>query len=134
MRAEAEWWLRAAEENLRDAEVLMAGGRYAAFCAHQAAEKALRAAVIELRRKLPPGTHNLLVLARELGVEDEEMLERLRLLNPHYVVSRYPDAANAVPGDVYSRRLAGELVGAARAVVGWVRESLRRCPRPARTR
>ncbi len=67
---------------------------------------------------------NLVALARHLGVTDEEILEALRRLNPHYRVSRYPDAANGVPMEVYSERIASELVGLSERVVSWVRKLL----------
>ena len=123
MRPETGEWLRAAMDDLEDAKVLLKAGRYsgAAFHAHQAAEKALKAAIIELKGQLPPRIHNLLELARILGVDDEEVIEALRRLNPHYRVARYPDAANGVPMDVYSEAIAGELVSLAERVVDWVR-------------
>ena len=115
VRPEAEEWLRAAEDDLEDARILLRAGRYAgaAFHAHQAAEKALKAAIVELRRELPPCLHNLVRLADILGIRDEEILEALRRLNPHYRVARYPDAANGVPMEVYSEAIASELVSLA---------------------
>lgn len=126
MRPEAEEWLRAAEDDLEDARILLRAGRYAgaAFHAHQAAEKALKAAIVELRRELPPHIHNLVRLADILGIRDEEILEALRRLNPHYRVARYPDAANGVPMEVYSEAIASELVLLAERVVSWVREAI----------
>ena len=119
MRREVIEWLRAAEDDLEDARVLLRAGRYvgAAFHAHQAAEKALKAAIIVARRELPPRIYNLLELARILGIEDEELLEALRHLNPHYRIARYPDAANCVPMEVYSESIASELVSLAERVV-----------------
>ena len=126
MREEALEWLRAAEDDLVDAEVLLRAGRYAAaaFHAHQAAGKALKAAIIALRGELPPRIHNLVRLAEVLGVEDAEILEAVRRLNPHYRVARYPDAANGVPSEVYSESIASELVELARRVVDWVKRRL----------
>jgi HEPN domain-containing protein len=48
-----------------------------------------------MRREFPPQTHSILDLARELRAQ--ELMPGLFELNPHYVQSRYPDAANAVP-------------------------------------
>jgi HEPN domain-containing protein len=126
LRPETLERLSAVEDDLEDAGILLRAGRYAsaAFHAHQAAEKALKAAIIELKRELPPKIHNLIALARHLEVSDEEILEALRRLNPHYRVSRYPDAANGVPMDVYSERIAGELVALSERVVSWVKRLL----------
>ena len=128
VREEALEWLRAAEDDLEDAKVLLRAGRYAgaAFHAHQAAEKALKAVIIATRRELPPRIHNLLELARILGVRDEGLLEALRRLNPHYRVARYPDAANGVPMEVYSESIASELVSLAERVVEWARNMISR--------
>ena len=126
VRKEAIEWLRAAEDDLEDARVLLRAGRYAgaAFHAHQAAEKALKAVIIAVRRELPPRIHNLLELARILGIEDEQLIETLRRLNPHYRVARYPDAANGVPMEVYSRSIASELVSLAERVVTWAKNMI----------
>ena len=126
VRREAIEWLRAAEDDLEDARVLLRAGRYAgaAFHAHQAAEKALKAAIIVVRRELPPRIYNLLELARILGIEDEELLEALRRLNPHYRIARYPDAANGVPMEVYSENIASELVSLAEQVVAWTKKTI----------
>jgi len=131
VREEAVEWLRTALDDLEDARVLLRAGRYAdaAFHAHQAAEKALKAAIIELKGELPPRIHNLVRLAEILGVSDENMLDMLRRLNPHYRVARHPDAANGVPMEVYSERIASELVQLAEAVVNWVREKLKESER-----
>lgn len=126
MRKEVREWIRAAEDDLEDAIVLLKSKRYAAaaFHSHQAAEKALKATVIVLKRELPPKMHNLIYLARILNIDDEQLLEALRRLNPHYRISRYPDAANGVPMEMYSESIAEELVELARGVVEWARKKL----------
>lgn len=63
-------------------------------------------------------------MTRILGVDDEQLLEALKRVNPHYRISRYPDAANGVPMDVYSESMAGELVGLAKKVVEWTKKRL----------
>ncbi len=122
-RPESLEWLKAAEDYLEDARTLLRASRYAgaAFHAHQAAEKALKALIIELRREVPPRIHNLIALARHLGIDDEDILEALRRLNPHYRISRYPDAANGVPMEVYSESIASELLELAERVVAWAK-------------
>ncbi len=122
-RPESLEWLKAAEDDLEDARTLLRAGRYAgaAFHAHQAAEKALKALIIELRREVPPRIHNLIALARHLSIDDEDILEALRRLNPHYRISRYPDAANGVPMEVYSESIASELLELAERVVAWAK-------------
>jgi len=98
----------------------------AAFWAHQAVEKALKALL--LSRGYVARGHNLLELARkvreELGIDVDEVLDDLRELNPHYTISRYPNAANAPPYQIYSRGKAIDLVDRARRVVEWVKRYL----------
>lgn len=72
---------------------------------------------------MPPKTHNLVELGRLLNVP-EEVLSDLRLLNPEYVTSRCPDAANGVPADNYDERRAAMLLEAAERVHRWVTSAL----------
>jgi len=61
----------------------------------------------------------------ELGVDVEEVVDNLRELTVHYTVSRYPNAADALPYELYTEGKARELVERARRVVEWVRRLLR---------
>lgn len=64
---------------------------------------------------MPPKTHNLVELGRSLGAP-EEVLGDLRLLNPEYATSRYPDAANGMPAESDDERRASMLLEAAEGV------------------
>ncbi len=127
MRKEARLWLA---QSLRDLEVagnsFRAGDWYAvAFWCHQAAEKALKALL--LSKGIALRGHNLLELGRKLGelnLDPGELWRDLRRLNPHYTVARYPDAANALPCEVYDREAALEALEAARRVVEWAKRIL----------
>ncbi|WP_054842188.1 HEPN domain-containing protein [Vulcanisaeta distributa] len=128
MREEAEQWLREATRELELARHLLEIGylNYAAFHSHQAAEKALKALIIARLRLLPPKTH-LLELAERLrssGIPVDEVIDDLRDLNLHYLVARYPDAANGVPSEVYSKREAQHCVESASRVIEWVKKLL----------
>lgn len=54
-----------------------------------------------------------------LGVPEDTMME-LRLLNPEYVASRYPDAANGIPADNCDARKAEQLLQSLEKVRQWV--------------
>lgn len=126
MRPEARAWLSQAQADLAGAEANVAPPRssMAAFYAHEAAEKALKALFIATRRELPPKTQDLVALGNELRVPSG-LMTKLREMNADYVATRYPDAANGVPADNYDARVAEERVGYAREVLGWVkRQSL----------
>lgn len=121
MREEAQRWLLQARADMGSAQqALVYGSHYlAAFLAHQAVEKALKAWHIERLRAMPPHTHDLLALGTVLSVPDT-VTGLLRRLNPHYAVSRYPDAANGVPAMQYDEAIARPLVDAAEQVLSWL--------------
>ena len=121
MREEAAGWWEQGRHDLAAARTMFDQGTYfvAAFLSHQAAEKALKALVIETRRELPPKTHNLIVLGRLAGAP-EEIMSALRLLNPEYVASRYPDAANGIPAENYDAEKTERLLKAVEKVHKWV--------------
>lgn len=129
MREEALKWLEQAVEDLSTAEDLLRVGRYhaAAFYSHQAAEKALKALLIDRGKAVR--THDLIqlldVIERELGLDVSSLREDARKLTVHYVVSRYPDAANAVPARLYSRQDAEDLYSRAKRILEWTRQNLR---------
>ncbi|MCE4611062.1 MAG: HEPN domain-containing protein [Desulfurococcales archaeon] len=128
MRAEAEAWLRQAERDLVKAENDLKTGDWdgAAFWSQQAAEKALKALL--LNAGYPARGHNLLALAdavrRELGLDVTPIMSDLRELTIHYTIARYPNAANAIPYELYDEAKARDLVGRARRVLEWVRQHL----------
>ena len=125
----AEAWFRQAERELVAARNSLRSGDYfaAAFWAQQAAEKALKALLMS--RGIVARTHNLLELGRlvreELGMDISELVNELRELTIHYTVARYPNAANAVPYELYDEAGARRLVEMADKVVEWVRRRLR---------
>jgi len=129
MREEAEHWFREALNELELAKRLLELDylNYTCFHSHQAVEKALEALIIQRLRVIPPKTHNLIELAEKLrdgGLPTNEVMDDLKDLNPHYLVSRYPDAANGVPSEVYSRRAAESCVRMATRVIEWIRRLL----------
>ncbi len=94
----------------------MRGAYYVvAFFSHQAAEKALKATYIEVKRQIHPRTRNLVELGRLLGLDD--VMEDLMELNPEYTISRYPDAANGVPARMYTESIAERHLRRAERVV-----------------
>lgn len=113
MRPEAEGWLRRARAERRSADAALGSGAYflVAFLAHRSAERSMKAAAIELRPQPPPRTHDLIEPARVLDVP-QPLAAASRRLNPHYAVSRYPDAPDGVPADQNDDTIARELLEA----------------------
>jgi len=127
VREEARLFWEQAVEDLKTAKVLLDNNRFyaAAFFSHQAAEKALKALYIETKREIPPRTHSLIRLVRELGISEEEIVDAAIDLTPEYIVARYPDAANEVPAKTYNRRIAEECFLRAKKVIKYCAKRLR---------
>jgi HEPN domain-containing protein len=121
MREEARRWMEQGRAELAMARTLLSGAGYSgtAFHCQQAAELMLKGLWIHARREVPPRSHDLVELGHALGAPGE-VLGALRRLNPEYVISRYPDAANGIPAQNYDRSRAEELVGLAERVERWV--------------
>jgi HEPN domain-containing protein len=121
IREEALDWWKESLHNLRQARRNLEIEEYsvAAFLSHQAAGKALKALYIVTKARLPPRGHDLIKLGRAL--EASEIMDELKALNPHYTVARYPNAANTVPSEAYSKEIASRCLEAAERVVEWVR-------------
>lgn len=123
-RREVDMLWAQALEDLDTARALIEAGRYYAsvFFSEQAAEKALKALFIERMRR-PLFTHDLTELAEELGAP-EEIYEAAAELSPDYVTTRYPNAANAIPAKIYTRKSAEEHLKYGERIIGWVRKEL----------
>lgn len=119
MRKEVSDWVESAKNDLETATTLLREKVFyaSAFYSQQAAEKALKAAYISKSKKLY-AQHNIISLATELGATSE-IIASCKRLNPHYIQSRYPDAANAVPADSYDNKIASELLIESKKVVEW---------------
>jgi len=122
MREETRRLWEQALEDFKTAEILLREKRYyaSAFFSHQAAEKALKATYIHLKKELPPRTHNIVMLGKLLELED--LIEDLMELNPEYTISRYPDAANGVPAQMYNEAMAERQLERASRVIRKCRE------------
>ncbi len=126
MRVEVERLIKQAERDLENARKTLDIEAYevAAFLAHQAVEKYLKAAWMHGRREPAPRTHSLTELGDALGVPKTHR-KHLGYLNADYVTARYPDAANGVPYEVYDREMAEAKVKAAEEALEWLRQLTR---------
>ncbi len=89
-------WVRMAEEDMAAAQALLdAGARFvrtACFHAQQAAEKFLKAYLVQRQIEFPK-THDIEDLLDLVATTDQDMAQSLRLasaLNPYAVQARYP--------------------------------------------
>ena len=125
MSATERWWAYA-ERDLETARALLAAERWEAvsFFAQQAAEKGLKALLVQASGGLPPRVHDLVRLAELAGVPEDLWIE-LDDLSRAYVLTRYPDA---VPGDVsdygIDRMAAERHLRTAEMVLQWTNQRL----------
>lgn len=119
MRKDVLDWLNSAEDDFETAKILFSKEVFyaCAFYCQQSAEKALKAAYIANQKKASP-THNIISLAEELNAP-EKIVSACKRLNPHYIQTRYPDAANAIPKDSYDEEIAEDLLENAKDVIEW---------------
>lgn len=110
-------WFAKAAQDLDDGEYLLEDGRFeaASFHAQQAAEKALKGALIHRDGSFPK-IHDLAKLAGQLGA-DQDLMDRAAHLSQVYVSTRYPDVENPI-----NRERAEDFMGFAKEVVAWARE------------
>lgn len=125
MRPEIERLLKQAERDLDSARKNLTIQAYevAAFLAQQAVEKYLKGSWVLVKREPAPHTHALTELGDGLGVP-ADLRRDLADLTPDYTVSRYPDAANAVPYELYDEVTAREKVERAAGVIAWLRRKI----------
>lgn len=118
--------LKQADRDLQNARKNLGIEAYevAAFLAQQAVEKYLKGTWVLSRKEPAPHTHSLTELGDGLGVS-AELRRHLADLTSDYTVSRYPDAANAVPYELYDEVTARTKVDNADAVIAWLRRKIR---------
>lgn len=89
IREEAKDWFDGALIDLDEARSALVNNRFnwVLFAAHQAVEKALKAALMVLKKARPPRTHDLVRLLNELGLElPSELRTGISELSPNATV------------------------------------------------
>ena len=124
MRRESARLWEEAQEDLDTADKLIEIQKHYAsvFYSEQAAENALKAMYLERKRRTA-FTHDLTELAEELAAP-ENVFRAAAELSPDYLITRYPDAANAVPAKLYDQASALLHLEFSRQVMEWVKEEL----------
>ncbi|MBM3500868.1 MAG: HEPN domain-containing protein [Armatimonadetes bacterium] len=118
-------WVEEGEHDLEVAAALAASGFHSncAVSCEQSIEKLLKALWIYRNRKGPPRDHKIENLAAALGAPPNVM-EASGLLEPDYILARYPDAAMVTPHTRYDASTSERRLEAAREVGEWVRQRL----------
>jgi HEPN domain-containing protein len=122
-------WLRQADADLRHARNALRDGDHdwACFAAHQAAEKAAKAAHQALGQEAwgHVVTELLDALRRHATGIDDALLDRARALDKLYIPTRYPNGlAGGAPTDFYTRPEAERAIADAEAVLAVCRRVL----------
>ena len=127
MPGRARVWFEQAEADLRAAELSTSGGahEWACFQAQQAGEKALKA-LLYGRGFTSIITHSLRRLVREceaLDVSFRTLGEAARLLDQHYIPTRYPNGLDeeTPPTRYYERGDAETCLQSARSILAHVK-------------
>ena len=119
-----KWFKQAAHDlDMAAKNIEIEGYDVAAFLAHQAVEKLLKA-LIALEKKRIPKTHHIDELAQDLNLSDEIMSHILGL-TADYTLARYPDVSEEVPYEQYDRGIAVERVESARRVFELLKDACR---------
>ena len=127
MKDETRQWLAYAEENFEMARLALERG-YLNAClqnAQQAVEKALKAALMELRGEFPR-THSIRELARMATAEKapaEITAEECDLLDSIYIPSKYP-VFGVLPEQFADWKVCVQSVGIAERVLAGIRGKL----------
>jgi len=119
-------WVDIAEYDLQTAEAMFKAKRYlyVAFMCQQALEKILKAIFVQMKKEIPPRTHNLLYLLDTLGLNlDEKDKSLLAYLNMFYLESRYPGERNRLAKEMDRKKAKDALVGA-KGVIKCLRRKL----------
>lgn len=120
---DARRWLAQGWDDLDAAEVLLERGKHAqaSFYAQQSAEKGVKS--VWRANDLESLGHSItrLVAALPDGLAKarlQPLLDQAKLLDRHYIPTRYPDALpDLTPSEAYGRKDAEEAIAAARALL-----------------
>ncbi|HEY8449985.1 MAG TPA: HEPN domain-containing protein [Bacillota bacterium] len=131
LRRHEDWW-RQALRDWQHARHALGDEDYewAAFAAHQAAEKAVKALL--QARGIDAWGHSITFLLGSLGEPDRvepALLDAVKDLDRHYIAPRYPDAfPEGAPADYYTKATAEQALAVAERVLAFVADKLQKSP------
>ena len=114
------FWAQARADQATAVTLLDAGVYYASvFFSQQAAEKALKAAIVDRQHRQPKG-HNLVQMANSINAP-VEIMNAAAELNPEFMATRNPENVEGVPAQLYDKTSARLHLRCAQAVVDWAK-------------
>ena len=118
-------WVEQGEHDLQTAALVSAHGAHdqCAVSCEQSAEKLLKALWIYRNKQSAPRHHRITDLAASLGAP-AGVVTAAGLLEPDYIIARYPDAALVTPYTKYDATDSKDRLQAADEIAAWVRQKL----------
>jgi HEPN domain-containing protein len=126
-------WISQAERDLAHAQHALEDQdfEWACFAARQASDRALKAVFQSIGARVIVG-HSLRDLMMEFKRSQdvpEELVEAARVLDRHYIPTRYPDAhPSGAPYQYYTEKEAAEAIRYASEIIGFCKGRLPRPP------
>ena len=117
-------WLRQAEADLRLSRHARDGAAHdwSCFAAQQAAEKALKAALMSRGADAWGHTVTALLGVVADGAASEDLVVCAKTLDKHYIPTRYPNGLDAgAPTDFYTRKDSDDAIACAERIIGFAR-------------
>jgi len=115
-----DFWAQARADLATATTLLDAGVYYASvFFSQQAAEKALKAAIVDHQRRTPKG-HNLIQMANSLNAP-VEIMNSAAELNPEFMSTRNPENVDGVPAQMYDKTSARIHLRCAQDILEWAK-------------
>ncbi len=119
-KAAMDFWAQARADLATATTLLDAGVYYASvFFSQQAAEKALKAAVVDRQHRTLKG-HNLIQIANSLNAPVEIMNDAAEL-NPEFLLTRNPESVDGVPAQMYDKASARLHLRCAEEILNWAK-------------
>jgi len=115
-----DFWSQSRADLATAVTLLDAGVYYASvFFSQQAAEKALKAAVVDRQRRTAKG-HNLVQIANSLDAP-VDIMNAAAELNPEFLMTRQPETAEGVPAQMYDKASARLHLRCAQDILDWAK-------------
>jgi HEPN domain-containing protein len=121
-------WLKQAVYDIETAEFNYQGKRYfhAIFLCHLAIEKALKGLYEKELMKLPPKTHNLLLLVEQAKIAvPRDYYDYLSMLNGIAVTTRYPDSLMQMEKS-FDEPGTYDIIARGKVVLEWIEEQFKK--------
>ncbi len=120
---QVEYWIKGAAEDFEVASILIEKTRYlhGLFFCHLVIEKALKAHVVKITRRLAPKSHNLIYLSEKSElILNDQTLEFFGVLMKYQLEGRYPGYQPYIPEE----RIVKGYLKETKNKLSWLKEKL----------